>query len=160
MITAGKIALQFCVSICLVFSITSGLLAQNTLFGGPERLVIETAKGKFEFEVEIADTPERRSQGLMFREVMSPDRGMLFDFGETRPVAMWMANTLISLDMIFIKPDGTVLRIQSNTMPLSRDVITSGGPVSHVLELVAGQAAKMTLMPGDRILHRYFQTGE
>ncbi|MEL7429709.1 MAG: DUF192 domain-containing protein [Pseudomonadota bacterium] len=132
------------------------VFAQSVDFGKREPLTIETSAGAFSFLVEIADTTEKRSQGLMFREVMRHDHGMLFDFKETRPVAMWMANTILPLDMVFINPDGTVRRIERNTKPFSRDIVTSGGPVSHVLELNAGTALQINLKEGDRIFHRFF----
>lgn len=136
--------------------LASPVFAQDVDFGEREPLAIETSAGEFSFFVEIADTSEKRSQGLMFREVMKPDHGMLFDFMETRPVAMWMANTILSLDMVFINPDGTVRRIERNTKPFSRDIITSGGPISHVLELNAGTALQINLKEGDRVFHRFF----
>ena len=85
---------------------------------------------------------------------------MLFDFGATGPIAMWMQNTVLPLDMIFIEPDGKVLRIEHNTTPFSREVISSGGPVSHVLEVNAGVAKQIGLKVGDRILHPDFGTSD
>jgi len=123
-----------------------------------EELVVETSVGKFTFSVEVADNQTERATGLMFRTEMAPNHGMLFDFGKTEPIAMWMQNTVLSLDMVFIEPDGTVLRIASNTTPFSRDIITSGGPVSHVLEINAGMATQIGLKIGDQIIHPSFNS--
>ncbi|RFC62984.1 DUF192 domain-containing protein [Fulvimarina endophytica] len=104
-------------------------------------------------DAEIADTDEERRTGLMFREEMAPDHGMLFDFGDSREVTMWMENTLIPLDMLFIEEDGTILSIKRNAEPLSRAVIPSGGPVRYVLELNGGAAKRLGIEPGDRVEH-------
>ncbi|MEM7068900.1 MAG: DUF192 domain-containing protein [Pseudomonadota bacterium] len=122
-----------------------------------EMLSLKTSAGKFEFTVEVADEASERQRGLMFREKMLPTHGMLFDFEETELVYMWMENTVLSLDMIFIRPDGTVAKIQTNTIPFSRDIISSGEPVSHVLELNAGLARQINLKPNDRVVHRFFE---
>ncbi len=97
------------------------------------------------------------AQGLMFRRSMAPDRGMLFDFERTEPVAMWMKNTYLPLDMLFIRADGTVARIAADTEPLSTRTITSGEPVLGVLELNAGTAARLGLHPGDKVEHPLFR---
>ncbi|MDJ0613963.1 MAG: DUF192 domain-containing protein [Rhizobiaceae bacterium] len=125
-----------------------------------EELVVETNAGKFTFSVEIADEDIERSTGLMFRTEMAPNHGMLFDFGKSEPIAMWMQNTVLSLDMIFIQADGIVLRVARNTTPFSRDIITSGGPVSHVLEVNAGIANQIGLKAGDRIIHPDFNSND
>lgn len=122
-----------------------------------EALEIVTSNGAFKFSVEIADESEERSRGLMFRETMLPTHGMLFDFGETSPIMMWMKNTPLSLDMLFIKADGIIARIASNTEPFSTSIISSGEPVSHVLELNAGMAKQIGAKPGDRIIHAFFE---
>ncbi len=122
-----------------------------------ESLEIVTSNGSFQFSVEIADESEERSRGLMFRETMLPTHGMLFDFGETAPIMMWMKNTPLSLDMLFIKEDGTIARIANNTKPFSTAIISSGEPVSHVLELNAGIAKQIGAKPGDRIMHAFFE---
>lgn len=121
-----------------------------------ETLSIETSSGVFEFSVEIADDVDERARGLMFRETMLPTHGMLFDFGENSVVNMWMKNTPLSLDMVFIKPDGKIARVETNTKPFSLGIITSGEPVSHVLELRAGMARQIGLKRGDFLNHRFF----
>lgn len=114
-------------------------------------LWVNTAQGRFQFSIEIADTLQRRARGLMFRETMPSKNGMLFVFGETRRIQMWMRNTPLSLDMIFIRSDGTVARIAERTTPFTDDVIDSVEPVTHVLEVNAGISRLIGLKPGDRI---------
>lgn len=146
----------FCVAPFVVVSQSGAQQqAQETLVP-LEELVIETSLGSFTFEIEVADEEQERTIGLMFRTEMPLDRGMLFDFGVTGPIAMWMQNTILPLDMIFIEPNGSVLRIEYDTTPYSREVITSGGPVSHVLEVNAGVAKQIGLAVGDRIRYPDF----
>jgi len=124
-----------------------------------EPVVVETTKGRFAFTTEIADTPELRQRGLMFRHRLPEDRAMLFDWGRIEPVSMWMRNTLVSLDMIFIAADGRVARVAEATEPLSETIIASGEPVAAVLEVVAGTAERIGLKPGDRVHHPMFKPG-
>ena len=126
---------------------------------GFEALEVVTPQGRTRFLVEIADDEAERNRGLMYRKVVAPDRGMLFDFHTPREVAFWMKNTLIPLDIIYIQADGTVLSIARNTTPLSEAPIPSGGPILGVLELAGGRAAEIGLLPGDKVVHRIFQGG-
>lgn len=120
-------------------------------------VVIETAGGALlRYEVELAATPQARTRGLMFRRTLAPGHGMLFDFLEPQPVTMWMADTYLALDMVFIDGEGRVQRIVADTVPLSRAFIDSGGPVRAVLELPAGTAAHGGMAPGDRVRHPLF----
>ncbi|WP_241911912.1 DUF192 domain-containing protein [Telmatospirillum siberiense] len=117
-------------------------------------LAIETADGRsLAFSVEVAETPEQQTRGLMNRASLPADAGMLFDFGMDRPVAMWMKNTLIPLDMLFIKVDGTIAGIAERTVPMSLEVIASPGPVRAVLELNGGTSDRLGLKVGDRVVH-------
>jgi uncharacterized membrane protein (UPF0127 family) len=109
------------------------------------------------FQVEVARNDADRAQGLMYRRSMAADRGMLFDFGRVEPVSMWMQNTYLPLDMLFVRQDGTIARIAANTEPLSTRTIPSGEPVLAVLELNAGTAARLGIKPGDRIDHPLFK---
>jgi uncharacterized membrane protein (UPF0127 family) len=109
------------------------------------------------FQVEVARNEAERAQGLMYRRSMAADHGMLFDFGRVEQVAMWMQNTYLPLDMLFIRADGTIARIAANTEPLSTRTIPSGEPVLGVLELNAGTASRMGIKPGDRIEHPMFK---
>ena len=137
------------------------------LFGGPvladdlppprvEFVVIETDQGQTMFNAEIADTPELRQRGLMFRQRLPQDQAMLFDFIEPRPVHMWMKNTYISLDMIFIDAGGKVIGISKDTVPQSENIIGVEEPVKAVLEVAAGTAARIGLKPGDKVIHQIF----
>lgn len=123
-----------------------------------ETLSIATQGGQRQsFRVEVARNDADRAQGLMFRRSMPADQGMLFDFGRVEPVSMWMQNTYLSLDMLFIRADGTIARIAANTEPLSTRTIPSGEPVLAVLELNAGTAAKLGIRAGDRVEHPIFK---
>ena len=103
------------------------------------------------FAVELATNDAERARGLMFRKELPEGRGMLFDFVHEAPVAFWMHNTYIPLDMIFIRGDGSILRIAENTEPMSDRLIPSGGPVRAVLEVIGGTARKLGIAPGDRV---------
>ncbi|WP_201864526.1 DUF192 domain-containing protein [Microvirga soli] len=123
-----------------------------------ETLSIASQSGqKQSFRVEVARNDADRAQGLMYRRTMPADQGMLFDFGRVEAVSMWMQNTYLSLDMLFIRPDGTIARIAANTEPLSTRTIPSGEPVLAVLELNAGMTAKLGIKPGDRVEHPIFK---
>ncbi|GJE55496.1 MULTISPECIES: DUF192 domain-containing protein [Methylobacterium] len=113
--------------------------------------------GRHAFKVEVMRNDADRARGLMFRKAMAADRGMLFDFEQVQPVNMWMKNTYLSLDMVFIRPDGTIARIAADTEPLSTKVIASGEPILAVLELNAGTTDKLGIRPGDRVEHALFK---
>ena len=121
-----------------------------------EPLTIVTASGPKSFSVEVMRNDEDRARGLMFRRYLPADRGMLFDFAGEQPVAMWMKNTLIPLDMVFIRKNGTIARIAENTEPESTRTISSGEPVLGVLELNGGTAAKLGIKAGDTVQHPMF----
>jgi uncharacterized protein len=120
-------------------------------------LEIASKSGVHVFAVEIADTDATREKGLMFRKSLPEGQGMLFDFHEEQPVGFWMQNTYIPLDMIFIRGDGSILRIAENTEPLSTRIIPSGGPVRAVLELIGGSARKFGIAPGDKVAFPIFK---
>jgi hypothetical protein len=116
--------------------------------------VIATGSAEHRFTIEVADTPDERARGLMFRETMAPDAGMLFDYGsDQRGVAFWMKNTPLPLDMIFIREDGTITQIAADTTPYSLEPIASREPVRFVLEVNAGTAARLGITPGGRLVH-------
>jgi uncharacterized membrane protein (UPF0127 family) len=115
-------------------------------------LFVTTARGQtHRFVVEVARTPEQQAQGLMNRQSLAPDRGMIFPYAPPQPVAFWMKNTLIPLDMIFIAPGGRILRIEANTVPLSLEPVGSGEAVEAVLELAGGRSAELGIAAGDRV---------
>jgi uncharacterized membrane protein (UPF0127 family) len=121
-----------------------------------QSLEIVTKNGVHVFSVEMATTEQEKETGLMYRKELADGKGMLFDFSPEQEVSMWMKNTYISLDMIFIKADGRILRIAENTEPLSTKIIPSNGPVKGVLEVIAGTAEKYGIKPGDRVAHPLF----
>ena len=124
-------------------------------------LTIESDGGalKTDLTAELAATPQQRSKGLMFRTELADNRGMLFDFKETRSVSMWMKNTPLSLDMIFTDDRGKVLYVARNTVPYSEDIISPGVPVYAVLEVKAGTAHRLKVKPGDRLITAIFGAG-
>jgi uncharacterized membrane protein (UPF0127 family) len=122
-----------------------------------ERLTIETASGAHDFYVEVMRTGPERERGLMFRRNLAQDHGMLFDFKVERPVAMWMKNTYLPLDMIFLSKTGTVVGLAENAEPLSEKIIASGAPAYSVLEVNAGTASRISLAIGDRVYHPIFK---
>ena len=138
------------------------LVALLCVLSGPARaqnletLEIVSKSGVRVFAVEVMRTPEERAKGLMFRRELPEGRGMLFDFSPEQNVSMWMKNTFISLDMIFIRADGRILPIAENTTPESEAIIPAGGPVRGVLEVIAGTVRKYGIAPGDRVAHPLF----
>lgn len=122
-----------------------------------DRLTLKTGSGEHVIEIEIAETNEEKALGLMYRPTVPPNTGMLFPYATPQELTMWMRNTYASLDMIFIKGDGTVHRIEYGTEPLSERVIASQGLVTAVLELAAGEARRLGLKPGDRVVHARFK---
>ena len=124
---------------------------------GLEALQIVTATGTHDFQVEIAGDEASRARGLMDRRFMPADHGMLFEFDREAPVAFWMKDTYIPLDMIFISRAGIVTKIVANAEPLSERAIPSGPPCMAVLELNGGAAAKIGLKVGDKVLHPFFR---
>ena len=130
---------------------TAGAQAANF-----QPLEIATKSGVHVFSVEMATTEEERQTGLMYRKELSDGKGMLFDFSPEQQISMWMKNTYISLDMIFIRADGRILRIAENTEPMSTKIISSGGLAKGVLEVIAGTAQKYGIAPGDRVAHPLF----
>ena len=122
-----------------------------------EKLVIVTRDGvRHDFNVEMAVAPEQQVTGEMFRNSVPPGGGMLFDWHAARESDMWMRNTLVPLDMVFINADGTIRSIAENTVPESLAVIPSRGPVRATLELAAGTAARLDIRVGDKVEQRIF----
>lgn len=121
-----------------------------------ELLEIATSGGVVAFEVEVARTDEQRTTGLMYRKSLGERSGMLFDFKVDQPVYMWMKNTYIPLDMLFIRADGSIARIAAMTTPLSTETISSGEPVRAVLEIAGGAAKKLGIRAGDKVAHSMF----
>jgi hypothetical protein len=123
---------------------------------GQQTLEIASKTGVHTFAVEVVDDDTDRAKGLMYRKALPEGRGMLFDFHRDQDVSFWMQNTYIPLDMVFIRGDGRILRIQENTEPLSTRLIPSGGPVRAVLEVIGGTTRKLGIAPGDRVASPIF----
>ncbi len=119
-------------------------------------LTIISATGPHRFDVEVAQTPAQMTQGLMFRTSLAPDAGMLFDYKQGTVATMWMRNTLIPLDMLFIDAQGRIVNIHERAVPQSLDVIAAAAPVRAVIELNGGTAARLGIRPGDRVEHPIF----
>lgn len=114
-------------------------------------LEIRSQGATHRFIVEVARTPDEQARGLMYRESIGPDEGMIFPFAAPRPASFWMRNTLIPLDMLFVRADGTIALIAANTVPLSEEPVGSGEPVAAVLELRGGRAAELGITEGDTV---------
>ncbi len=141
------------------------MLAWSCLLAGPalaqeagpsDSYFAQTSRGPIELKLELADDPAERARGLMFRESLPEQGGMLFDFGSEQPVAMWMRNTLVPLDMLFVDTAGRVVHIARETTPLSEATITAGRPVRGVVELAGGEAARLGIEVGDLVTRRLF----
>jgi uncharacterized membrane protein (UPF0127 family) len=142
------------VLIALVFGVSG---AGRSGSSAVEKLSIETSSATHDFDVELAVTADQQRTGLMYRRRMAPDAGMLFLYDNGSRVTMWMSNTYIPLDMLFIAADGRITHIVERTVPLSTELIGSNGPVRAVLELNGGTASRLGIKVGDTVRHRSFQ---
>lgn len=145
--------------ICGFWLLAALFLALPAQAGGlrQEPLSIETAAGaRHAFTVEIAETPEEQERGLMFRRELAENAGMLFYWPGARDAAMWMKDTPLPLDMLFLDSGGVIVYIAADTTPYSTGIISAGRAVSAVLELPGGTARKLGIGKGDRVIHRYF----
>ena len=122
-------------------------------------LTIVTAQGPRKFTVEVATTPAQMEQGLMFRRSLAPDAGMLFDYGAPSAAMMWMKNTLIPLDMLFVDAQGRIVNIHQRAVPGSLETISAAAPVRAVIELNGGTAARLGIRAGDRVQFPIFGSG-
>lgn len=140
----------------LLLSLSSAAACSDS--ASPGKLEIVTASGQHRtFNVEVVSRPEERERGLMYRQSLAPDAGMLFDFQQDQLVSMWMKNTFIPLDMLFITADGTVAKVAADAVPQSLATIPSDRPVRAVLEIKGGEAARQGIAAGDRVLHPVFK---
>jgi hypothetical protein len=145
------------VLIVALFPVLAGPAARAQFQTFPtSELTIVTASGPHPFRIELATTPEQMAQGLMFRRQLAPDAGMLFDFGQPIMATMWMKNTLIPLDMLFVDQDGRIVNIRERAVPESLDTIAAAAPVRAVIELNGGTAARLDIRPGDRVIYPIF----
>lgn len=123
-------------------------------------LILKTATGSHSYSVEVADTTAERAKGLMFRRSLPKMSGMIFLYDQPQELGMWMQNTYIPLDMVFINAGGKVHRVETNTEPFSTEIISSGGSVTAVLELNAGEAERIGLKPGDSVIFPGLRGGQ
>jgi uncharacterized membrane protein (UPF0127 family) len=137
----------------LAVAVAAFLMLGFAAIADDAQLSIKSANGEHRFTVEVVDTDASRAQGLMFRTSLAPDAGMLFDFKQSRPVSFWMQNTLIPLDMLFIREDGTIANIHVNARPLDPTSIPSDGPVQFVLEVPGGRSEQLGIKAGDVVVH-------
>jgi uncharacterized protein len=146
--------------ILLLFVLPAGL---SSVSGAAElqhfptsELAIISANGRHQFKVEVAETQAQMTQGLMFRRSLAPDAGMLFDYKQPTAATMWMRNTLIPLDMLFVDAQGRIVNIHQRAVPQSLDLIAAAAPVRAVIELNGGTAARLGIQPGDQVVHPIF----
>lgn len=136
----------------------AALPAQRTAAVSPAGLAlvpleIRSGNRSHRFTVELADTPDQQERGLMYRPKVGADEGMIFPFSPPRPASFWMHNTMVPLDMLFIRANGTIARIAVNTVPYSEDHVTSGGePVASVLELAGGRTVELGIKENDQVI--------
>ncbi len=135
----------------VIFTFLSVAVSHGDVLFKHANLKIETAKGPLTLDVEVADSDPKREQGLMFRRELAPNHGMIFLFDEAQEISMWMKNTYIPLDMVFIGDDWRVLHIARNAEPQSTAIISSVHPASRVLEIAAGEADRLGLKAGDSV---------
>jgi uncharacterized protein len=140
----------------LVFGVSGTVFAQAVARIEPLSIVTDSTATLF--SAEIADTDELRERGLMFRHMLPQNQAMLFDFGKPRPAAMWMKNTYISLDMLFVRADGTIAALAENTEPFSTQIISVEEPVKGVVELAAGTVKRLGIKRDDKVYHEIFKT--
>ncbi|MSP87220.1 MAG: DUF192 domain-containing protein [Alphaproteobacteria bacterium] len=152
-----RIARLAAAALLLALAVAASAVAQQSPAFPKSALTIETASGTHRFNIELAQTPEQMSFGLMFRKQMAPDAGMLFVYESPRMAAMWMKNTYIPLDMVFIGADGRIVNIAERTVPHSEATVASNGPVRATLELNGGTASRLGIKPGDRVRHEAFK---
>jgi uncharacterized membrane protein (UPF0127 family) len=124
-----------------------------SIAAGTGTLVLKTMTGDHSFNIEVMVSDQERSLGLMYRRSLPENSGMLFIYDPPQQATMWMKNTLIPLDMVFISADARVHRIEENAEPFSETLIPSDGDVVAVLELNGGEADKIGLRPGDKVIY-------
>ncbi|MGF1445539.1 MAG: DUF192 domain-containing protein [Pikeienuella sp.] len=142
--------------VCLAAILTTGRAAAEGPVCAADTITLLAAQGPVSFTIEIADDPEEQSRGLMFRQSLAPDAGMLFVYDEPGVVGFWMRNTMIPLDMIFLDETGAVLNVEADAVPYSEVVRKSAGPVIAVLEINGGQAAELGIGAGTQAIHPAF----
>jgi hypothetical protein len=153
MISRRSLLPMLVVLVAGVFRSSSGADLQQ--FPTSEVTII-SATGPHRFKMELAKTPAQMTQGLMFLTSLAPDAGMLFEYQQPTAATMWMRNTLIPLDMLFVDARGRIVNIHERAVPQSLDLIAAAEPVRAVIELNGGTAARLGIEPGDRVIHAIF----
>lgn len=144
-------------AVLLFLLASAGMLSVASAAMKKQPLSFTTATGQHTITVEVADDEKSREVGLMYRRSIGADEGMLFIYKDEQELTMWMKNTYISLDMIFVRKNGVVSHVETNTEPFSEAIISSRGPVVAVIEMGAGSAARLGLKPGDQVRHAAFK---
>jgi len=157
--TFGRAALRAAPLLVVLALLAAGLM-QSAQAMRQETLKLITARGTHVIDVDVTETPAEKAQGLMFRTRLADSAGMLFFYETPQEITMWMRNTYIPLDMVFIRADGVVHRIEARTEPLSEKIVASRGDVTACLELAGGAAERLGLKPGDRVEHGFFKPGK
>lgn len=147
---------RFAPLLIIVLSFIAPAVAQTVTFSRDAAVIVTADGRRHDVAIELASTPEQLAQGLMFRRDLPAGSGMLFDFGSSRPVSMWMKNTLIPLDMLFMDRAGRVVYVEQYAVPGSLEARGPAEPVLGVLELPAGTARRLGIHPGDRVEHAVF----
>lgn len=150
-------AVLFCLLIAAMVAMMGALNAQTEIKMRRDTLILYTAGGAHRIDIEVAESDREQQHGLMFRQSLGDNEGMLFPYPNPREITMWMRNTYISLDMIFIRGDGIVHRIATDTEPFSENIIPSQGEATAVLEMKAGSARRLGLKAGDRVEYKHFR---
>ena len=127
-------------------------------FGAPVPLSIVSEGGTHEFMVERAVSLDQQARGMMFRETMGPDAGMIFEFDEPKVATIWMKNTSIPLDILFVRSNGRILKIEHMAQPYKLRSASSEAVVASVVELQGGRSRDLGIMPGDLVRHEFFGT--
>lgn len=149
--TRVKLTVKRHIVVFLILAAATAATTQLSFAQALAQLTVNASTGAHTFAVEVMRSPEDRSVGLMHRQHLDADRGMLFDFGDTRQVRMWMKNTLIPLDMVFISEGGNIAGIAYDTVPMSTEILSSPKPVRYVLEINAGLSRKLGFKIGDHV---------
>ena len=154
---AAPRAVLFCLLTAALIAMMGALNAQTEIKMRRDTLTLHTAGGDHRIDIEVAESDREQQRGLMFRQSLGDSEGMLFPYPNAREITMWMRNTFISLDMIFIRGDGIVHRIAADAEPHSETIIASQGDVTAVLEMKAGSARRLGIKPGDRVEYKHFK---
>lgn len=154
---AAPRAVLFCLLIAMLVGMMGVMNAQAEIKMRRDTLTLHTASGAHRIAIEVAESDREKAYGLMFRQSLGDSEGMLFPYPTAHEITMWMRNTFISLDMIFIRADGIVHRVETDTEPHSERIIASEGDVTGVLEMKAGSARRLGIKPGDRVEYPHFK---